>query len=128
LPVNEQIADELTTDESFYRFMKLSDWLFETTAQTHKIAYNRLLALVLEGAITSELSDSQSMHQALAADCQANGDAHPPRWLREHMLPNADTPSLLPETKTPNTGSPGARASATPSRQSRHLASSSPPD
>ena len=114
LPVNDQIADGSTTDESFYRFMKLSDWLFETTAQTHKIAYNRLLALVLEGAIAAELSDSLSMHLALAADCQANGDAHPPRWLREHMQPNA--------------GSPGALASATPSRQSRHLATNSLPD
>ena len=112
-----------STDESFYRFMKLSDWLFEKTSQTHKIAYNRLLALVLEGSIATELADEKRMHQSLAADCQANGDAHPPRWLRAQMP--AETTTSSTDTAKSTTGSP---TSATPSRQSRHLTSNSMPD
>jgi len=118
-----QHADAIHSDGPFSRFMKLSDWLYEKTAQTHKIAYNRLLALVLEGSIATELADEKRMHQSLAADCQANGDAHPPRWLRAQMP--AETTASSTDTAKSTTGSP---TSATPSRQSRHLTSNSMPD
>ena len=126
-----QHADAIHSDGPFSRFMKLSDWLYEKTAQTHKIAYNRLLALVLEGAITAELSDAASLHRALAADCQANGDAHPPRWLRDHMQPEANKTASLPGKVNSTTGlssTPDTGTSATPSRQSRHLTSNTLPD
>jgi len=121
----------IQNEESFNRFMKLSDWLFEKTAQTHKIAYNRLLELVLEGAIAADLSAKKSLLPTLAADCQANGDAHPPRWLREHMHPGANTTAPLPDrinSMTSPPESPGNRKSATPSRQNRHLTSNTVPD
>jgi len=103
----------------FNRFMMLSDWLFDRTGQTHKIAYNRLLALVHEGAIELELADETRLHQTLAADCQSNGDAHPPRWLREHMQPKTSHLAGVIESRQP---------SATPARQSRHLPSETLPD
>jgi radical SAM superfamily enzyme YgiQ (UPF0313 family) len=33
----------------FHNFMHLSDWLFETTGQTHKISLNRLIRLLYQG-------------------------------------------------------------------------------
>ena len=119
-----QIATDGDSDESFNRFMKLSDHLFEQTGQTHKIAYNRLLALVLEAALATELADETSMHTALAADCRANGDAHPPRWLRTHMQSDTDTTPTTPNASSSKTGTPGSEVSGnsvTPSRQNRHL-------
>ncbi len=91
----------------FERFMQLSDMLFDKTAQTHKISYNRLLALVYDIATDVNLAEQSALLQALAQDCTSNGDAHPPRWLREHMP--VDRPSYKSE------------ASAIPSRQNRHL-------
>jgi len=130
LPEDKSPADAMQKEEPFNRFMKLSDWLFEKTAQTHKIAYNRLLALVLDGAIAVQLSDEPCMLRTLAADCRTNGDAHPPRWLREHMLPKANTVAALPgntESTASSRGTPRTRKSATPARQNRHLTSNTVP-
>ena len=87
--------------------MQISDWLYDTTGQTHQIAYNRLLELVYNAAVAKQLANQSILRTALALDCKNNGDAHPPRWLREYM----------PDNKIVSK----ARKNATPSRQSRHL-------
>lgn len=110
-----QTLPMLLGSRPFARFMQLTDWLFERTGQTHKIAYNRLLALVFEGANHLELTNVTALQKTLAADCLANGDAHPPRWLREHMPARDKTVPLSKNTET------SAIPGATPSRQSRHL-------
>ena len=97
----------LLKDEPFERFMQISDWLHDTTGQTHQIAYNRLLELVYNAAVAKQLANQSILRTALALDCKNNGDAHPPRWLREYM----------PDNKIVSK----ARKNATPSRQSRHL-------
>lgn len=110
--------NESSRDGPFNRFMQFTDWLFNKTGQTHKIAYNRLLALVHEGAIELELSNETCLYQTLAADCRSNGDAHPPRWLREHMQLKSNHLA----------GAVDSRQSATPARQSRHLPTENLPD
>lgn len=91
----------------FERFMKLTDWLYDQTGQTHKISYNRLLALVFEATVENNLADKSELTKRLAMDCSDNGDAHPPRWLKDHMPANFPSGS--------------SRKASTPSRQSRHL-------
>ncbi len=108
----KQFIPLLLGDDPFARFLQLSDWLFEKTGQTHKIAYNRLLALVYEAVIELQLVDQAIALQALALDCCNNGDAHPPRWLREHMPDNTIVQNARPEQHK-QTGA---------SRQHRHLA------
>lgn len=97
----------LLDDEPFERFMQISDWLYDTTAQTHRIAYNRLLELVYKAAVANKLVDQSTLRTALALDCQNNGDAHPPHWLRDFM------PDKQPVSRV--------QKKSTPSRQSRHL-------
>jgi len=99
----------LLGDQPFERFMQISDWLFEHTGQTHKIAYNRLLTLVYEASGQLCLTDQSQLLKSLAQDCKSNGDAHPPRWLREHM------PTAVPQARAVTV------KSSTPSRQNRHL-------
>ena len=46
--------------EPFQNFLKLSDWLFETTRQTHKISLNRLFRLLNQG-MTEQLELDQEL-------------------------------------------------------------------
>ncbi|MBT3203867.1 MAG: DUF4080 domain-containing protein [Gammaproteobacteria bacterium] len=45
---------EILSDNSFNNFMALSDWLFETTGQTHKLALPRLFKLIYQHYDSSE--------------------------------------------------------------------------
>jgi len=60
-------------DDPFDRFMRLSDWLFERTGQTHKINLKRLFELVYE-VMTSELNvDQQQAQTVLLHDYEQSG-------------------------------------------------------
>ena len=59
---------EILGDKPFANFMNLSDWLFATTSQTHRIALPRLFRLLSEYPSTSA-----SMRPALELDFQKTG-------------------------------------------------------
>jgi hypothetical protein len=52
----------------FHNFMQLSDWLFETTGQTHKISLNRLIRLLYQGMTELLKLDDELTLQALHKD------------------------------------------------------------
>ena len=77
---------DLVLDNSpFTRFMRLSEWLFTTTGQTHKISLNRLFDL-LSAALTSEFKlCPQKVSNSLRADYQRSGIKGLPQCLRTSM-------------------------------------------
>ncbi len=111
----------LLGDEPFARFMQLSDWLFATTQQTHKIAYTRLLALLHCGAVENRLAEPVTMYQSLEADCQINADNHPPKWLSQRLAPPLKRPSIDSGSLSNKTHHPIDVTQAIPTRQHRHL-------
>lgn len=52
----------------FHNFMQLSDWLFETTGQTHKISLNRLIRLLYQGMTELLKLDNEETLQHLHKD------------------------------------------------------------
>ena len=63
----------ILADSAFENFMTLSNWLFEETAQTHRISLERLFRLIFVG-LTTELSISPGQAEmALLNDFQKSG-------------------------------------------------------
>ena len=58
----------LLGDSPFERFLTLSDWLYTTTGQTHKIALPRLFRLVYQGARELFAIDEGSLYHVLRED------------------------------------------------------------
>jgi len=95
----------LLGNQPFDRFMQLSDWLFSTTGQVHRIALKRLFELLYDG-LTGPLSvPPATAAQSLEADFNRSGIKGRPKFLR-------------------NTSDPGDGANPTTSRhatrQARH--------
>jgi radical SAM superfamily enzyme YgiQ (UPF0313 family) len=63
---------EILADQPFDNFMKLSDWLFSTTGQTHRIALPRLFRLLYDFGAQSE-----NMEAALQQDFLKTGIKNP---------------------------------------------------
>ena len=57
----------ILNESPFQRFMSLSDWLFESTGQTHKISLNRLFTLLFD-AMTVCLNVSEDIATACLTD------------------------------------------------------------
>jgi hypothetical protein len=96
----------LLGDEPFARFLRLSDWLFGKTRQTHRIALPRLFELLHE-ALTGVFGlDAEQVLPALARDCAVHGFKGCPAFLHD-WLRRLDTAAL----DTPRA----------PARQARHL-------
>ncbi len=98
----------------FARFMELSDWLYAQTDATHRIALERLAALVLQW-LTGRGEDLQGITQAMAADFAAQ----PSRLQKQaHVAAKnaADRTHAGQAAQTP--------PAALPQRQARHLAAS----
>jgi radical SAM superfamily enzyme YgiQ (UPF0313 family) len=71
----------LLSDRPFERFLALSDWLFATTGQTHRIAVDRLYSLVFDG-LTSVLSvDTSAARDVLSRDYFESGARGAPKFL-----------------------------------------------
>ncbi len=86
----------------FERFMQLSDWLFDTSKQTHKIALARLFNMLHTAMITLLSVDSEKARQALWRDYQTSGLKGRPSFATPEMIkvqkekiltPNSDMPS-----------------------------------
>ena len=69
-------------DDPFARFMRFSDWLYETTHQTHQIALERLYDLLYRWLALEPASDAQHVHQALASDYAGSGARGAPEFMR----------------------------------------------
>ena len=107
----------LLGDDPFNRFMRLSDWLYQFSQQTHKINYQRLLGLVHCGAGEAGLCAAEPMYDALAADSFANGYKHPPDWITKRQPPPMKKPIIELESNE----SSAVEKSTIPARQKRHL-------
>ena len=62
----------LLGEQPFKRFMSLSDWLFETTTQTHKIALSRLFTLLHEHMTSVLDMNPEVVESALQDDYKHN--------------------------------------------------------
>jgi hypothetical protein len=93
----------LLGDAPFERFLTLSDWLFDTTGQTHRIALDRLYTLVCDAMTTLFVIDIDTARDVLTRDYIGSGARGAPKFLTQPIPP---LPSI-------------AKASNT-QRQSRH--------
>lgn len=63
----------LLGDNPFERFWAFSEWLFETTQQTHKIALRRLYDLVFKALTIHFSEDEPLIREAIQHDVEASG-------------------------------------------------------
>jgi hypothetical protein len=66
----------------FENFMQLSDWLYQETAQTHKLALERLFRLVYQGMIDALGIDQDLVKQQILLDYDRSGIKGSPRFLQ----------------------------------------------
>jgi len=71
----------LLGDEPFERFMQFSDWLFETTHQTHQINLDRLFKLIFEW-LQLNGEDRELCLNSLRIDFEAIGSGRIIKWLQ----------------------------------------------
>jgi len=90
-------------DSPFDNFMKLSDWLFSTSQQTHKIALNRLFNLLHDGMTELLNIDTELCREKLLSDFASSGLKGTPAFSKNKITP-------LNRSVT-----------HTPKRQARHL-------
>ncbi len=63
----------ILTDDPFHRFMRLSDWLYAVTGQTHRIALKRLFELLYDGLAAQPGGDLGEISRCLLRDYQCSG-------------------------------------------------------
>jgi radical SAM superfamily enzyme YgiQ (UPF0313 family) len=73
----------LLADQPFNRFLQLSDWLFTTTGQTHRIAVDRLYTLVFEGITSIFGIDEKIAREPLARDYYGSGAKGAPKFIAD---------------------------------------------
>jgi radical SAM superfamily enzyme YgiQ (UPF0313 family) len=74
----------------FEQFLRLSDWIYQTTNQTHAIALSSLLELLFEFLTRQRGLDAQTVANHLWADYQRGGRSDRPKVLEPYVAP-ADT-------------------------------------
>jgi len=67
----------------FERFLTFSDWLFETSGQTHRIALDRLYTAVFEGITTLFGVDIETARDSLSRDYYESGARGAPKFLNQ---------------------------------------------
>jgi radical SAM superfamily enzyme YgiQ (UPF0313 family) len=93
---------------AFQSFLKLSDWLFETTGQTHAISLTNLAELIFKFCRTILQIPAPRVAQAIWSDFQRVGRSDRPEFLKPYVAP-ADTREIK------------RRQTNAPSRQAKHL-------
>jgi len=73
----------LLENNSFYNFLSLSDWIFTTSNQTHKISLERLYSLLYAGMIEALDFDAEEVSAALLSDYEVSGIKGKPKFLRQ---------------------------------------------
>ncbi|WP_088922187.1 B12-binding domain-containing radical SAM protein [Granulosicoccus antarcticus] len=99
----------LLGDSPFVRFMGLSDWLFKTTAQTHRIALPKLFELLRTHLLTELQLDMDTVHEQLLSDHKHNRLKGVPAFARQQQ-PSAAAIDASRQAEA-----------ATAQRQRRHL-------
>ncbi len=79
-------------DTPFARFMALSDWLFDTTGQVHRIALKRLFSLLYDGLRTALEMDAKTARGVLEQDFSNSGVKGLPDFLRRTRPDGTDHP------------------------------------
>jgi radical SAM superfamily enzyme YgiQ (UPF0313 family) len=89
----------LLGDAPFARFMRLSDWLYSTTGQTHRIALDRLFELVYDFAVNGLAIPEPAAREALSVDYRNSGARGNPSFLTPDA-PRGNPPNVvgLPST------------------------------
>jgi len=78
----------ILSNNAFYDFLALSDWIFETTGQTHKISLERLYALLYQGLIEKLTFNGNTVRSSLLSDYEVSGIKGLPKFLRNDTLGN----------------------------------------
>ncbi|WP_455220246.1 DUF4080 domain-containing protein [Kaarinaea lacus] len=78
-------------DDAFHRFLKLSNWLFTTTDQTHRISLSRLYGLVYEALTTEFAMDDQMVADTLTKDFAHSGLKGKPPFLADAAASTGET-------------------------------------
>jgi len=81
----------LLADAPFERFLRLSDWLFDTTGQTHRIALDRLYTLVLDAMTAVFAVDIDEARDVLTRDYIGSGARGAPGFLTQPVPPLPST-------------------------------------
>lgn len=72
----------ILSKDAFYNFIALSNWLFEHTSQTHKIALPRLFSLLYKGMVEALNLDSAEVSNVLLKDFEVSGIKGQPKFLQ----------------------------------------------
>jgi len=72
----------ILADNPFYNFLTLSEWIFEYTGQTHKIALPRMFSLLYKGLIEALGIEIESVSEALLKDFAISGIKGQPKFLQ----------------------------------------------
>jgi hypothetical protein len=88
----------ITASDPFARFMALSDWLFATTGQTHKISLGRLFDLLHQALPELYSADQERVRLALWEDYQRTGLKKRPSFASGESTVN---PKPVAHTSTP---------------------------
>ena len=73
----------LLENNAFYHFLSLSDWIFNTSGQTHKISLERLYSLLYAGMIDALNFDETIATTALLNDFEVSGIKGRPKFLNK---------------------------------------------
>ncbi len=76
-------------EQPFERFMQLSDWLYKTTGQTHKLALPRLFKLLYQGVCECYFLDEKVVSDVLLSDFQESGLKGQPGFIEKGHSKNA---------------------------------------
>jgi len=74
----------MLSDQPFKYFMAVSDWLFSTTRQTHRIALPKLFELLYHHLIEIRRLPSESVRETLSSDFKHNKLKGIPAFLRDY--------------------------------------------
>jgi radical SAM superfamily enzyme YgiQ (UPF0313 family) len=75
----------LLADMPFENFLKLSDWLYRETKQTHQFSLERLFKLLHKGTIESLKLDKTLIEETLLEDFEASGIKGSPKFIINHV-------------------------------------------
>jgi len=70
---------------AFENFRNLSNWIFKTTGQTHKISLERLYALLYKGMINALKLDEKTVSNTLLRDYENSGIKGHPKFLQQSV-------------------------------------------
>jgi len=71
----------ILSENSFYNFLNLSDWIFKTSNQTHKISLERLYSLLYSGMLEALELDKELVSSVLLSDFEVSGIKGRPKFL-----------------------------------------------